>query len=115
MAGEHPSGLPRLAGRSLNLQYRPRRPEQAGLSRRIKEIAETRVRYGYRRIHVLLRREGWRVNVVETLEHSAAEFDYPRSSNSSASSVTPPSSLTLERRILCSSTYRRALSMWSSA
>lgn len=30
--------------------------------KRIKEIAETRVRYGYRRIEVLLRREGWRVN-----------------------------------------------------
>lgn len=43
-------------------QYRPRRPEQAGLSKRIREIAETRVRYGYRRVHVLLRREGWAVN-----------------------------------------------------
>jgi transposase InsO family protein len=32
------------------------------LTERIKEIATTRVRYGYRRIHVLLRREGWRVN-----------------------------------------------------
>ena len=42
--------------------YRPRRPEQAGLRNKIKEIAETRVRYGYRRIHVLLRREGWPVN-----------------------------------------------------
>ena len=40
--------------------YRPRRAEQAGLKKRIKEIAETRVRYGYRRIYVLLRREGWR-------------------------------------------------------
>jgi putative transposase len=30
--------------------------------KRIREIAETRIRYGYRRIHVLLRREGWRVN-----------------------------------------------------
>ena len=29
---------------------------------RIKEIAATRVRYGYRRIHVLLRREGWEIN-----------------------------------------------------
>ena len=29
---------------------------------RIREIAQTRVRYGYRRIHVLLRREGWDVN-----------------------------------------------------
>jgi putative transposase len=42
--------------------YRPRRAEQAELRQRIKEIAETRVRYGYRRIHVLLRREGWKVN-----------------------------------------------------
>jgi len=30
---------------------------------RIKEIAAVRVRYGYRRIHVLLRREGWTINV----------------------------------------------------
>jgi len=29
---------------------------------RIKDIASARVRYGYRRIHMLLRREGWRVN-----------------------------------------------------
>jgi hypothetical protein len=35
---------------------------QAVLNKRIKEIAGTRVRYGYRRIHVLLRREGWRAN-----------------------------------------------------
>ncbi len=43
--------------------YRSRRSGQAELSGRIKEIAATRVRYGYRRIHVLLRREGWPVNV----------------------------------------------------
>ena len=42
--------------------YRSRRAGQAELIERIKEIAATRVRYGYRRIHVLLRREGWRVN-----------------------------------------------------
>jgi putative transposase len=29
---------------------------------RIKEIAAVRVRYGYKRIHVLLRREGWFIN-----------------------------------------------------
>ena len=33
---------------------------------RIREIAETRVRYGYRRIHVLLRREGWLINHKRT-------------------------------------------------
>ena len=42
--------------------YRSKRTGQAVLMKRIKEIAETRVRYGYRRIHVLLRREGWLVN-----------------------------------------------------
>lgn len=42
--------------------YRSRRPDQAGLTARIQEICATRVRYGYRRVHVLLRREGWAVN-----------------------------------------------------
>jgi len=40
----------------------PARDEQAFLRMRIKEIASTRIRYGYRRIHVLLLREGWQVN-----------------------------------------------------
>ena len=39
--------------------YKSRRPGQAALEQRIKEICQTRVRYGYRRVHVLLRREGW--------------------------------------------------------
>ena len=42
--------------------YKPCRGDQAGLKKRIKEITEVRVRYGYRRVHVLLRREGWAVN-----------------------------------------------------
>jgi putative transposase len=42
--------------------YKTRRTGQASLCNRMKEIAATRVRYGYRRIHVLLRREGWPVN-----------------------------------------------------
>jgi putative transposase len=50
-----------LASRS-SYHYKSRRPSQATLRKRIREIAETRVRYGYRRIHVLLRREGWEVN-----------------------------------------------------
>jgi len=41
--------------------YRSVRDDRA-LRRHIREVAETRVRYGYKRIHVLLRREGWRVN-----------------------------------------------------
>jgi putative transposase len=42
--------------------YRSRRLSQAALTKRIREIAKTGVRYGYRRIHVLLQREGWSVN-----------------------------------------------------
>jgi putative transposase len=44
-------------------QYKSRRPDQAGLEARIKEICATRVRYGYRRVHVLLCRDGWNINV----------------------------------------------------
>ena len=33
---------------------------------RVKELAATRVRYGYRRIHVLLQREGWQNNHKRT-------------------------------------------------
>jgi putative transposase len=30
---------------------------------RLKELAAVRVRYGYRRLTVLLRREGWKINI----------------------------------------------------
>lgn len=42
--------------------YKSKRAGQAILRKRIREIAETRVRFGYRRVHVLLRREGWAVS-----------------------------------------------------
>lgn len=47
-------------------RYRSRRTEQAVLQKRIREICETRVRFGYRRVHILLRREGWRINHKKT-------------------------------------------------
>lgn len=42
--------------------YHHRRPDQAPLRMRLRELAAARVRYGYLRLHVLLRREGWQVN-----------------------------------------------------
>lgn len=42
--------------------YQSRREEQVALKQRIRDIAETRTRYGYLRIHALLLREGWQVN-----------------------------------------------------
>ena len=43
-------------------RYQSVRPPQAALRRRIRELAESRVRYGYRRIYILLKREGVHVN-----------------------------------------------------
>ena len=45
------------------VRYRPMRVDDPVLRARIKEIASIRIRYGWRRITVLLRREGWVVNV----------------------------------------------------
>ena len=56
-----------LAGISRSLYgYRSRRPVPAGLRERISELAGEKRRYGYRRIHILLRREGWQVNRKRT-------------------------------------------------
>ena len=43
-------------------RYESRRDPQEGLRRKLKDLAATYVRYGYRRLTVLLRRGGWRVN-----------------------------------------------------
>lgn len=43
-------------------RYRSRRDPQIPLRRKLRELAATYVRYGYRRLTVLLRREGWKVN-----------------------------------------------------
>jgi len=45
------------------LHYRLVKRDDPVLRRRIKETAVNRIRYGYNRITVLLRREGWLVNV----------------------------------------------------
>ena len=62
MAGVDPAGLcgPGIRHLKLSLQIVPARPGPPAA--RIKAICETRVRYGYRRVDVLLRREGWHVN-----------------------------------------------------
>lgn len=42
--------------------YKPTRKDDSALRLRIRDIAETRIRYGCQRIYILLRREGWYVN-----------------------------------------------------
>jgi len=56
-----------LVGISRSLYgYRSRRSPAPELRSRIAELAAHKRRYGYRRIHVLLRREGWSVNHKRT-------------------------------------------------
>lgn len=45
-----------------SVRYRLIRADQPPLIMRIRNIARTRMRYGYFRIYILLRREGWAVN-----------------------------------------------------
>lgn len=40
----------------------PKRPEDTKLRGRLKELSSERRRFGYRRLHILLKREGWNVN-----------------------------------------------------
>jgi putative transposase len=42
--------------------YQSTKDEQAPLRMRLKESVATLVRYGYRRLHILLQREGWNIN-----------------------------------------------------
>jgi putative transposase len=50
-------GFPRSTQR-----YQSVRGDQAELRIPLRDLAASRVRYGYRRLHILLRREGWQVN-----------------------------------------------------
>lgn len=44
-------------------QYRPRRPEDANVRERLRELANERRRFGYRRLAVMLKRDGLRMNL----------------------------------------------------
>ena len=46
----------------MTVRYRSRRIDDAGLRERLRTLARERRRFGYRRLHVLLRREGLVVN-----------------------------------------------------
>ena len=46
----------------MTVRYRSRRIDDASLRERLRMLAKERRRFGYRRLHVLLRREGFVVN-----------------------------------------------------
>lgn len=43
-------------------RYQSVRPSQEALRRKIRELAQSRIRYGYKRVHILLKRQGIHVN-----------------------------------------------------
>ncbi len=62
MALPRRTGSSFIAARSSKAVSYRRRGEQAELKLETTDICQTRVRYGYRRVHVLLKRDGWPVN-----------------------------------------------------
>ncbi len=76
------------------IRYRSQAKDQSPLRLRIRELAAVRVRYGYRRLHSLLRREGWRVNakrVYRLYREEGLSLRYKRSKKRvSVPRVTPP-------------------------
>ncbi len=82
--------------------YRSMAADQTPLRHRIREIAATRVRCGYRRIHVVLRREGWRINHrrVNRLykQDGLSLFERrPRRSRSASHRSPPPATTTMNQ------------------
>lgn len=50
-----------------SVRYKSRRPDDAPVRARLRELAKERPRFGYRRLGVLLRREGWIINSKRVL------------------------------------------------
>jgi putative transposase len=85
----------RLAGAPRSsYRYRSVAADQTPLRLRLRDLAATRVRYGYRRLHVLLRREGWQINHKRVYrryrEEGLAIRVKRRQKLTSASRVPPP-------------------------
>ena len=70
-------------------RYESRQEPRTALRLRIREIAQTRVRYGYRKIRVLLNREGWKtdgrrfraltiLDVFTRENHNRVQIDFSR-------------------------------------
>ena len=51
-----------IAGDRSSVRYQAQRADDGALRERLKALAQERRRFGYRRLHVLLRREGHAVN-----------------------------------------------------
>ena len=70
-------------------RYQSRRDPQTELRMRLRELAGSRTRYGYRRLTVMLRREGWAVNAKRVYRLYREEQLQVRSQASETSRAYP--------------------------
>ena len=64
------------------MRYRSQREDDADLRSKLRELAQRRRRFGYRRLHILLRREGvvisaWAENYNQERPHSSLGYETP--------------------------------------
>ena len=92
MSERRASGL--MAIHRSSVRYRSCRDSQEALRRRLRELAGNRVRNGYRRLAVLLQREGWPVNAKRIYrvycEEGFSVRSQPRKKLVSRIRITPP-------------------------
>jgi len=85
----------RATGAALSsFRYKSSRSPDAPLRQRLRELAAVRVSYGYQRLHVLLQREGWRINRKRTYrldreEGLALRRSRPKRRRSAVARVAP--------------------------
>jgi len=56
--------------------HRHHRREDTALRGRVRDIANTRVRYGHWRIYTLLRREGWKISSTRVIRINGMIFPH---------------------------------------
>ena len=85
-----------------SVRYRSDRDSQEALRRRLRELAANRVRYGYRRLTLLLQSEGWPVNAKRIYrlhcEEGLSVRSQPLKKLASRVRVTPPAAGRLNER-----------------
>jgi len=54
----------------MTVRYRSQQPDDCRLRERLKALADERRRFGYRRLHILLRPEGFVVNHIRLTQES---------------------------------------------
>jgi putative transposase len=91
MSERRASGL--MVMNRSSVRYRSHKDPQEALRRRLRELAASRVRYGYRRLAVMLQREGWPVNTKRIYrlycEEGLSVRSQPRKKLASRIRVTP--------------------------